>query len=94
MFPCNTVLLPFNAALFISQYPNLILNGSTQTAWTAQQLTNIWYNDALVLGSKILSMFNNNTPVNPSDNTIKSWNATTNTPTLSNSSPQINTSYL
>lgn len=87
-------MLPFNATVWMNQYPNLLINNSTQQPWTAEELTNIWYNEALNLGSKILSMFVDNTPVNPSNNTINGWNASTNTPTLSNASPALNTSYL
>jgi hypothetical protein len=87
-------MLPFNASVFIAQYANLMLNGSTQTTWTAEQLSNIWNNEALILGSKVLSIFRDNTPINPSTSSINAWNASTNTPTLSNNNPQINTSYL
>jgi hypothetical protein len=81
-------MLPFNPTLFRTSYPNLVTN------WTDEQLTNIWNNEVAILGNKVLSIFKDNTPINYTTNTINSWNATTNTPTLANNIPQLNTSYL
>lgn len=85
-------MLPFNSAVWMAQYNNLVLNNSTP--WTAEALTGIWYNEALIVGNKVLSILNDNTPINFATNAINSWNAATNTPTLNNNNPQINASYL
>ncbi len=81
-------MLPFNASLFIQDYPTITIG------YTAEQLTNLWYDEALVIGSKVLALLNDNTPINPTTNSVNIWNAATNTPILSNSVPQLNTSYL
>ena len=81
-------MLPFNASLFTSQYPTVV--GSI----TSQQLNELWYNNALTIGNKVIALFNNDTPINPTTGKANSWNADTNTPTLSNSTGQAGQSYL
>ena len=64
----------------MAQYPLLFNNNN----WTDEQLTNIWNNEALIAGNKLLLMLNDNTPINSDTNLINAWNALTNTPTLNN----------
>lgn len=74
-------MLPFNASVYKNQYPNLVIN------YTDEQLNNIWYSEALILGTKVLSLFNDNTPTDM-------WNANTNIPPLNNATGQVGKSYL
>jgi len=76
----NTQGLPFNYDLFITQYPEFSI-------YSQEILTNNYYNQALVLGNPVLSLFNQVLP-------NATWNAATNTPTLSNSTGQNGQSYL
>ena len=69
-------MLPFNASVYKNQYPNLVIN------YTDEQLNNIWYSEALILGTKVLSLFNDNTPTDM-------WNANTNIPPLNNATGQV-----
>ncbi len=73
-------MLPFNPAQFIIDYPQF-------ATYSANQLNNLYYTEALVLGRKLLALFNNVVPSN-------TWNASTNTPTLANNTGQNGQSYL
>lgn len=83
-------MLPFNPDNFISQYPTITID----YGWDASKLTQLWYDEALVLGRKLLAMLNDNTPLNPTTGSVNSWNASTNTPTLNNAVPELNAKYL
>lgn len=63
-------MIAFNYSQFILDYPQFVNYSQNQT-------TNIYYNNALILGSKILSLFTSPEPIN-------TWDASTNTPTLVN----------
>ena len=81
-------MLPFNVAVFITNYSSIIGN------LTPQQLTMKWYDEVLTIGVKVLSIFRDNTPINPQTNSANTWNASTNTPFLQNSTGQAGISYL
>ncbi len=84
----HCAMLPFNSTVYMAQYPTLVVN------YSVEELSNIWNNEALVLGSKVISMLRHNIPINASTGAINVWNATTNTPTLSNSVPAVGECYL
>lgn len=73
-------MLPFNASQFIIDYPQF-------NTYSANTLTNLYYNEALILGRKLLNLFNNVVP-------FQTWNASTNTPTLANNTGQNGQCYL
>lgn len=73
-------MLPFDPAQFVVDYPQF-------NTLSANTLTNLYYTEALIVGRKLLSLFKD---VIPDD----LWDASTNTPALSNSTGQSGQSYL
>ena len=73
-------MLPFNSTQFILDYPQF-------SSYTANSLTNYYNNEALIIGSKLLSLYNSVIP-------SQIWDASTNTPTLANNTGQAGQSYL
>lgn len=76
----------FDFDSFCVNYPTLA-GQTTSSYFTSYQATNYYNNEALVIGSKILALINNNTDYN-------TWDASTNTPTLVNGTGTSGTVYL
>ena len=73
-------MLNFNASQFLESYPAF-------AAYSVEQLTDLYYNEALILGANLLSLFTCGIPA-------QTWNASTNTPTLTNGVSGANNVYL
>jgi hypothetical protein len=73
-------MLIFNSSQFVIDYPQF-------SGYTANQLNNYYNNYALIIGAKVLSLFDNVLPAT-------TWDASTNTPTLANGTEGDYPSYL